>query len=269
MAKRRFTILGCGSSPGVPRITGDWGACDPANPKNRRTRAALLVEQIADDGSLTSIVVDTGPDFRGQMIAAGARALHAVVLTHAHADHLHGIDDIRSFVYRNEHRMPVWADPATMERAMEGFRYCFETPEGSNYPPIARAMIIRDLNAAFDVDGPGGAVPFLPVVQHHGDGHSLGFRIGDFGYCTDVSDFPAESLPKLAGLDTLVIDCLQYRLHPTHFSLQQALGWIERLEPKRAILTHMHIPLDYDTVRRETPDHIEPAFDGMVVEFDC
>ena len=152
---------------------------------------------------------------------------------------------------------------------MEGFRYCFETPEGSNYPPIARAMIIRDLNAAFDVDGPGGAVPFLPVVQHHGDGHSLGFRIGDFGYCTDVSDFPAESLPKLAGLDTLVIDCLQYRLHPTHFSLQQALGWIERLEPKRAILTHMHIPLDYDTVRRETPDHIEPAFDGMVVEFDC
>jgi phosphoribosyl 1,2-cyclic phosphate phosphodiesterase len=265
MPKRRFTILGCGSSPGVPRITGDWGACDPANPKNRRTRASLLVEQLADDGALTSIVIDTGPDFRSQMIAVGAKDLHAAVLTHAHADHLHGIDDIRSFVYKNEHRMPVWGDPATMERVMEGFRYVFETPPGSNYPPIARVMTI-DIGGVFEVEGPGGAVPFLPVVQHHGDAHSLGFRIGDFAYCTDVSDFPAESLPKLAGLETLVIDCLQYRMHPSHLSLQQALDWIEMLKPKRAILTHMHIPLDYETVRRETPAHIEPAFDGMTIE---
>lgn len=269
MPKRRFTILGCGSSPGVPRITGEWGACDPANPKNRRMRASLLVEQFAEDGRKTAIVVDTGPDFRSQMIAVEARELHAVVLTHAHADHLHGIDDIRSFVYKNEHRMPVWADPATMERTMEGFRYCFETPEGSNYPPIARPMTIGSLNTIFEVEGPGGAVPFLPVVQNHGEGHSLGFRIGDFAYCTDVSDFPAESLPKLEGLETLVIDCLQYRRHPSHLSLQQALDWIERLKPGRAILTHMHIPLDYEIVRRETPDHVEPAYDGMVIEAAC
>ena len=267
MPKRRFTILGCGSSPGVPRITGDWGACDAANPKNRRTRASLLVEQFADDGALTSIVIDTGPDFRTQMIDAGARDLHAVVLTHAHADHLHGIDDVRSFVYKNEHRMPVWGDAATMERVIEGFRYVFETPPGSNYPPIARVMTI-DIGNIFEVEGPGGAVPFLPVIQHHGDAHSLGFRIGDFAYCTDVSDFPAESLPKLAGLETLVIDCLQYRLHPSHLSLQQALDWIGKLKPKHAILTHMHIPLDYETVRRETPSHIEPAYDGMVIEVD-
>ncbi|MGV3552920.1 MBL fold metallo-hydrolase [Rhizobium sp.] len=267
MPKRRFTILGCGSSPGVPRPTGDWGDCDPTNPKNRRTRASLLVEQFSDDGKKTAVVVDTGPDFRTQMIAVEAWDLHAVVLTHAHADHIHGIDDIRSFVYKNEHRMPVWADRVTMERLMEGFRYVFETPAGSNYPPIARPFSI-DIGNAFDVPGPGGAVPFVPVVQQHGDAHSLGFRIGDFAYCTDVSDFPADSLPKLAGLDTLVIDCLQYRTHPSHLSLQQAMGWIERIAPKRAILTHMHIPLDYETVRRETPDHIEPAYDGMVIEVD-
>lgn len=268
MPIRRFTILGCGSSPGVPRITGDWGACDPANPRNRRTRASLLVEQTDEEGRLTSIVVDTGPDFRTQMIAVDARELHAVVLTHAHADHLHGIDDVRSFVYKNEHRMPVWADSGTMERVIEGFRYCFETPAGSNYPPIARPMIIENLSSAFQVEGPGGAVSFLPIVQDHGEGQSLGFRIGDFAYCTDVSDFPADSLPKLEGLDTLVIDCLQYRHHPSHLSLQQALDWIERLRPKKAVLTHMHIPLDYDTVRRETPDHVEPAFDGMTMEVE-
>jgi phosphoribosyl 1,2-cyclic phosphate phosphodiesterase len=266
MPKRRFTILGCGSSPGVPRITGDWGACDPANPRNRRTRASMLVEQIAEDGSVTAVVVDTGPDFRSQMVAVEARDLHAVVLTHAHADHLHGIDDVRSFVYKNEHRMPVWADPLTMERVIEGFRYCFETPQGSAYPPIARAMTIPDLDIVFEVDGPAGSVPFLPIVQQHGDSRSLGYRIGNFAYCTDVSDFPDESLPKLAGLDTLVIDCLQYRHHPSHLSLQQALDWIDRIRPKSAILTHMHIPLDYDTVRRETPDHVEPAYDGMRIE---
>ena len=266
MGLRRFTILGCGSSPGVPRITGDWGACDPTNPRNRRTRAAMLVEQFADDGQMTAIAIDTGPDFRTQIVAAGAQDLHAVVLTHAHADHLHGIDDIRSFVYKNQHRMPVWADAVTMQRVLEGFLYCFETPEGSSYPPIARSKIIPDLEASFDVAGPGGAVPFIPVWQQHGDSHSLGYRIGDFAYCTDVSDFPDTSVDKLQGLDVLVIDCLQYRLHPSHLSLEQAMGWIDRLQPKRAILTHMHIPLDYDTVMRETPDHVEPAYDGMVIE---
>ncbi|MBL0372903.1 MBL fold metallo-hydrolase [Rhizobium sp. KVB221] len=268
MGRRRFTILGCASSPGVPRITGDWGACDPNNPKNRRSRTALLVEQFAEDGSVTSVAIDTGPDFRSQMIAVAATDLHAVVLTHAHADHLHGIDDVRSFVYKNQHRMPVWGDALTMERVLEGFRYCFETPEGSSYPPICRSKIIPDLEGIFEVDGPGGAIPFLPVWQQHGDSHSLGFRIGDFAYCTDVSDFPDASVEKLKGLDTLVIDCLQYRRHPSHLSLEQAMGWIDRLQPKHAVLTHMHIPLDYDMVMRETPDHVEPAFDGMRIEIE-
>jgi phosphoribosyl 1,2-cyclic phosphate phosphodiesterase len=268
MATRRFTILGCASSPGVPRITGDWGACDPTNPKNRRTRTSMLVEQFADNGALTSVVIDTGPDFRGQMIAVGAQDLHAVVLTHAHADHLHGIDDIRSFVYKNEHRMPVWGDPITMQRAIEGFSYCFETPEGSTYPPIARSKIIPDLDAVFEIDGPGGAVPLLPLWQQHGDTHSLGFRIGDIAYCTDVSDFPDSSIGKLRDLDVLIIDCLQYKHHSSHLSLQQALGWIERIAPKKAILTHMHIPLDYDVVQQQTPENVEPAYDGMRFEVE-
>lgn len=265
--RHRFTILGCSSSPGVPRITGEWGNCDPANPKNRRMRASLLVEQIADNGQRTIVVIDTGPDFRTQMIASGAETIHAVVLTHAHADHLHGIDDIRGYVYKNQHRMPVWADPVTMERAIQGFGYIFETPPGSQYPPIGRAFVITDLEQSFEVDGPGGAIRFQPIMQHHGDSHSLGYRIGNFAYCTDVSDFPADQLYKLDGLDCLVIDCLQYRTHPSHLSLEQALGWIDRIKPARAVLTHMHIPLDYDTVYRETPDHVEPAYDGLVVEY--
>jgi phosphoribosyl 1,2-cyclic phosphate phosphodiesterase len=266
MGTRRFTILGCASSPGVPRITGDWGACDPSNPKNRRTRASILVEQFADDGALTSVVIDTGPDFRSQMVAVGAQDLHGVVLTHAHADHLHGIDDIRSFVYKNQHRMPVWGDTLTMERVLEGFAYCFETPNGSSYPPIGRAKIIPDLEQVFEVEGPGGAIPFLPLWQEHGESHSLGFRIGDVAYCTDVSHFPDATIDKMGGLDVLVIDCLQYKRHPSHLSLEQAMDWIGRIQPKRAILTHMHIPLDYDTVCRETPDHVEPAYDGMRIE---
>jgi phosphoribosyl 1,2-cyclic phosphate phosphodiesterase len=267
MAWRRFTILGCGSSPGVPRITGDWGACDPNNPKNRRTRASLLVEQGDDEGRVTSVVIDTGPDFRSQMVAVEARELHAVVLTHAHADHLHGIDDIRSFVYQNQHRMPVWGDSVTLDRAMEGFGYCFETPAGSSYPPIGRAMVIKDIEQIFGVEGPAGAIPFQALWQQHGESHSLGYRIGTFAYCTDVSDFPETTLEKMHGLDTLVIDCLQYKRHPSHLSLSQAMEWITRIAPRRAILTHMHIPLDYDTVMRETPDHVEPAFDGMRIEF--
>jgi phosphoribosyl 1,2-cyclic phosphate phosphodiesterase len=266
MGRLKFTILGCSSSPGVPRITGDWGACDPNEPKNRRSRAALLVERFDEQGRVTSVVIDTGPDFRTQMVAVGATDLHAVVLTHAHADHLHGIDDIRAFVYKNEHRMPVWADETTMGRVLEGFGYCFETPKGSNYPPIARANVIPEIGSSFDADGPAGPVTLLPFLQTHGDSFSIGFRIGNFAYCTDVSDFPEASLQHMKNLDVLVIDCLQYRRHPSHLSLEQALAWIDRIKPKRAILTHMHIPLDYHTVRNETPDHVDPAYDGMVIE---
>lgn len=265
---RRFTILGCGSSPGVPRITGDWGACDPNNPRNRRLRAAFLVEQIGEDGGKTSVVIDTGPDFRQQMINAGVQHIDAVLYTHAHADHLHGIDDLRGYFHATHKRIPIYAEPITMERIRQGFGYCLETPPGSSYPPIVRPELIEDLEKPVVIEGAGGAIEFRPLKQIHGDIISLGFRIGDLAYCSDVSDFPEETVGKLFDLDVLIIDTLQYRFHPSHLSLEQSLGWIEHVQPKRAVLTHMHTPLDYETVMGETPPHVEPAYDGLVMEID-
>nr|WP_210292347.1 MBL fold metallo-hydrolase [Rhizobium sp. BK602] len=260
--------MGCSSSPGVPRITGDWGACDPKNPKNRRTRASFLIEQIAPDGGITTVVVDTGPDFREQMIRAGVGSVDAVLYTHAHADHIHGIDDLRGFFHNSHERIPIYADQPTMDRIREGFRYCLETPPGSNYPPIVRPIIIESLERSFTVAGPGGTITIWPHKQQHGDIHSLGFRIGGLAYCSDISDFPVESVEKVQNLDILIIDALQYRPHPSHLSLEQSLAWIERLQPKHAILTHMHTPLDYETVLAETPDNVEPAYDQMRIELD-
>ncbi|MEX3009031.1 MBL fold metallo-hydrolase [Hoeflea sp. TYP-13] len=263
---QRLTILGCGSSPGVPRITGEWGDCDPKNPRNRRLRAALLIEQIDQSGNCTTVVVDTGPDFRAQMIAAGARRLDAVVYTHPHADHIHGIDDLRGYVFERRKRLPVYADAQTMQRLREGFDYCFETPPGSNYPPIVDGHLIENMDEPLIIEGEGGAITLVPFEQLHGDIISLGFRIGNIAYCSDVSGFPDATVPKLQDLDVLIIDALQYRTHPSHLSLGEALEWIERLQPKKAVLTHMHIPLDYETVAAETPDNVEPAYDMMVLE---
>ena len=267
MADRlRFTVLGCGSSPGTPRITGDWGACDPAEPRNRRTRSAGLVERIGA-GGVTRAVIDTGPDFRTQMLAAGVTRLDAAVYTHPHADHIHGIDDLRGYVLEQHRRMDIYADTPTLNRLLQAFGYCFETPPGSSYPPILNAHVI-DHGEPFTVEGEGGPITFLPLPQVHGDIVSLGFRIGGIAYCSDVSDFPADTVKLMQGLDVLVVDALQYDRHPSHFSLAEALEWIERLAPRRAVLTHMHVPLDYRTVQRGTPSHVEPAYDGMAIEFE-
>lgn len=262
---RRFTILGCGSSPGVPRIDGDWGACNPDNPKNRRTRAAFLVEQIAEDGGRTTVVIDTGADFRQQMIAAGVADLDAVIYTHPHADHIHGIDDVRIFALKRRGQIPIFADPETMARIREGFGYCIESPPGSQYPPIVRPELISE-DTDIVIDGDGGPIRFTPLRQIHGTIHSLGFRIGDIAYCCDISDFPDETLPRLKDIDTLIIDALQYRTHPSHMSLGEALEWVERLRPRQTYLTHMHVPLDYDAVAAETPANVAPAYDMLRFE---
>jgi len=261
----RLTILGCGSSPGVPRIIGDWGDCDPANPKNRRTRTAAMVERIAPDGRTTRVIIDTGPDFRTQMLAANVQHIDAVAYTHAHADHIHGIDDVRGYWLEQRKLIDVFADAPTLSRLKQAFGYCFETPPGGSYPPIVRANLI-DPPASFTVEGEGGPLTLEPLMQVHGDIHSLGFRIGRMAYCPDVSAFPESTAQRLTGLDLLVLDALQYRPHPSHFSLSEALEWIERLKPGRAVLTHMHTPLDYATVAAETPQHIEPAYDGLAME---
>lgn len=261
----RMTILGCGSSPGTPRLNGDWGNCDPANPKNRRLRASALVERIKPDGKKTVVCIDTGPDFRQQMLNAQVQQMDGVVYSHGHADHIHGIDDLRTFVIMQRQRVDIYADDLTLERLHKGFGYCFKTPVGSSYPPILDPHII-DHSKPVEIMGEGGALSFTPLVQTHGDIHSLGFRVGDIAYCSDVSDFPATTLAQMQNLDVLVIDALQYREHPSHLSLDQSLAVIDLLNPKRAFLTHMHIPLDYETVLNETPDNVEPCYDGLVIE---
>ncbi len=264
MAIMRFTMLGCGSSPGVPRINGDWGNCDPENPKNRRLRTSLLVERIESHGGKTTVVIDTGPDFRAQMLAGKVAALDGVVYTHAHADHIHGIDDLRGYWIGQNRLIDVYADAATMIRLHEGFGYCFQPPVGSSYPAIVRAHEIEHF-VPFEIVGNGGAISFEPLMQKHGAIHSLGFRIGDFAYCTDVSDFPETTINRLSGLKALIIDALQYRPHPSHLSLDEALAWIERLGPENAYLTHMHTPLDYETLCRDLLDAIRPGFDGLTL----
>jgi phosphoribosyl 1,2-cyclic phosphate phosphodiesterase len=268
MADRlRFTILGCGSSPGVPRINGDWGACDPSNPKNARLRCAAMAERISENGGVTRVVIDTGPDFRAQMIAARVDRLDAAIYTHAHADHIHGIDDLRGYALVQRRRIDVHADRTTMDRLDEAFGYCFRTPPGSGYPPILEPHLFGH-DGPVTIEGEGGPLAFEPLPQIHGDIISVGFRIGRLAYCPDVSAWPDETAERLGGLDVLIIDALQYKPHPTHFSLGEALEWIDRLKPARAVLTHMHTPLDYDTVMRETPDHVEPAYDGMRIELE-
>ncbi len=265
MNRLRLTVLGCGSSPGVPRINGDWGACDPGNPKNRRLRSSAMLEQIDPSGDTTRVVIDTSPDFREQMITTGVEQLDAVVYTHAHADHIHGIDDLRSYVMNRKRLMDLYADAETHHRLMQAFGYCFVTPPNGTYPPIAQARLI-DHETRFQIDGAGGPMTLLPLPQVHGDILSLGFRIGNIAYCSDVSALPDATVEKMQNLEILVIDALQYRRHPSHFSLEETLHWIEELKPTKAYLTHMHIPLDYETVLKETPDHVQPCFDGMVIE---
>lgn len=270
----RLTILGCGSSPGVPRINGEWGACDPANPRNRRLRCSVLIERFGPDG-VTTVVVDTSPDFRQQMLAAEVKSLDGVLYTHGHADHVHGIDDLRQYALVQRRRIPTFADAQTTERLVQAFGYCFEAPEDSFYPPILDHTEIR-AGEVVQIPGAGGAVEVLPVLQEHGGIASLGFRFGGdlaalkggLCYSADISGIPEQSRPLLTGLDVWILDALQYRPHVSHFSLEQALEWIERLKPASAVLTHMHIPLDYHRVATETPAHVQPAYDGMRIELD-
>jgi phosphoribosyl 1,2-cyclic phosphate phosphodiesterase len=259
--------MGCGSSPGVPRIGNDWGACDPQEPKNRRTRCSVLIERFDGGDTPTTVLVDTGPDLRAQLLAADVRHVDGVVYTHPHADHLHGIDDLRTFWLATKRLIDIYADTPTMTRLEQGFAYCFHSPEGSFYPPILRHNPIVAGNPVTIV-GPGGPINVRLFRQVHGDISSLGLRVGGLAYSCDVSDLPDESLATLDGLDVWVVGALRYRTHPSHFSVEQALTWIDRMRPRRAILTHMHNDLDYRKLKRELPPHVEPAYDGLQIEFD-
>ena len=259
----KLTILGCGTSGGVPRVGNHWGACNPANPKNRRRRCSLLVEQAGREG-VTAALVDTSPDLRQQLLDSGTAWLDGVLYTHDHADHAHGIDDLRMVSFNGHRRVDVYYDEATGKLLRSRFAYCFESPSGSEYPAILEGHEIR-AGEKVRISGAGGAIEALPFRQYHGQGETLGFRFGGVAYSPDVSDLPEESLKALEGLDVWIIDALRYTPHPSHLSVEQALSWIARVQPKRAVLTHMHVDLDYETLRRELPDGVEPAYDGMVL----
>jgi len=259
----QVTILGCGTSGGVPRVGDHWGACDPANPKNRRRRCSLLVERHGAGGE-TGVLVDTSPDLRQQLLDAGTGWIDGVLYTHDHADHVHGIDDLRQVAFNGRRRVDVYFDEATGKLLRSRFAYCFESPAGSDYPPILRGHEIV-AGETVKIGGAGGAIEALPFRQMHGSGETLGFRFGGLAYSPDVSDFPEESLKALHDLDVWVIDALRPAPHPSHFSVEQALAWIARVKPKRAVLTHMHVDLDYATLSRELPQGVEPAYDGMVL----
>jgi phosphoribosyl 1,2-cyclic phosphate phosphodiesterase len=249
-------MLGCGPSMGVPAIGGDWGACDPADARNRRRRASLLVEC---RGKV--LLIDASPDLREQLLDARVSQVDALILTHAHADHLHGIDDLRAVNRLMRKPIDLYADAATLAEIERRFGYVFDTvpPDGFFYKPVL---------TPHPIDGPftAAGVPVVPFVQDHGYSTTLGFRIGAFGYSTDVTELDDAVFAALAGIEFWIVDCLRYDPHPTHSHLAKTLAWIERLKPLRAALTHMDRPLDYRELTGRLPPGVEPGRDGLNVE---
>ncbi|HVP86091.1 MAG TPA: MBL fold metallo-hydrolase [Rhizomicrobium sp.] len=266
------TILGSGSSGGVPRIGGPggagfWGACDPDDPKNRRRRCSLLVQRKSQTGT-TSLLVDTSPDMREQLISARVSTLDAVLITHDHADQLHGIDDLRMIAMNMRRRVDVHADEAAFERILSRFGYCFVQPQGSDYPAILNAHDIREPFRPFEIRGEGGPIPVLAFWMEHGLIRSLGFRFGPIAYSSDVNGLDEAAFKALEGVECWIVDALRYAPHPSHAHVEQTLDWIKRVKPKRAILTNLHVDLDYETLRKELPPGVEPAYDGLKITLD-
>jgi phosphoribosyl 1,2-cyclic phosphate phosphodiesterase len=263
MSTLEFTIMGCGSSGGVPRADGAWGACDPDDPRNRRTRCSLLVRRKGEEEGApeTTVVVDTSPEFRQQATAARIQRVDAVLYTHDHADQTHGIDDLRAFWLRGRRRTPCYMDEVTYDRLTRRFAYIFEGEGG--YPPTCDAVRLPPLGQGFAVDGPSGEIPVTTFDQDHGSIRSVGYRIGKVAYSSDIVGFPDEAVAALSGLKVWIVDTLRLTPHPTHAHLDMALEWIARFKPERAILTNMHQDLDFKALAESLPEGVEPAYDGL------
>ncbi len=267
--KLRATILGCGSSGGVPRIGNHWGACDPKEPRNRRRRCSLLVEQWdQDETQKTTVLVDTSPDMRDQLLDANVNWIDGVLMTHDHADQTHGIDDLRMVALNGRRRVDVWMDVPTSQTLTRRFDYCFTQAPGSGYPAILNEHRISTMGEPIRIEGAGGAIEAIPFDQDHGSIRSLGFRFGPLAYSADVVGIPEDSFAILEGVDTWIVDALRYTPHPTHAHLDLSMKWLENRQARLGILTNMHVDLDYQTLVRELPDSVRPAYDGMTIEFD-
>ncbi len=262
----RFTLLGTGSSGGVPRVGNDWGACDPGEPKNRRRRCSALVDVFdrAAPSEQTRILIDTAPDLREQLLDAQVEHLDAILFTHDHADQTHGIDDVRPLAIRHRRQIAAYMDAATRQSLLPKFRYCFEGHGG--YPPILDLQPDIQVLQPFELPGPGGSVQVLALEQEHGRIRSLAYRFGALAYCNDVSGLPEATLQGLGGLDVLVLDALRYTPHPSHAHLEQSLEWVERLQPRRTVLTNLHVDFDYATLSAQLPAGVEVGYDGWSVE---
>jgi phosphoribosyl 1,2-cyclic phosphate phosphodiesterase len=262
-ARLEAIVMGCGSSAGVPRADGAWGACDPDDPRNRRSRCSLMVRRL-DEGPETTVVVDAAPEFRLQANAAHVRRLDALLLTHDHADQCHGIDDIRGFAIAQRQRIACWADAATAASLQQRFGYIFRG-EGP-YPAIAEMHVTPAHGEAFTIGGPSGPIPAVTFEQEHGGLNSLGYRFGNLAYSSDVVALPEAAFEALHDLDVWIVDALRDTPHPTHAHVEKTLGWIERVKPKRAVLTNMHIDLDYAALAARLPPGVTPAHDGLRFE---
>lgn len=269
----RITLLGCGSSGGVPRVDGDWGDCDPSEPKNYRTRCSLLVERaeslsaLAQGTQITRLVIDTSPDFRFQMLRENVRELDGVVFTHDHADQSHGIDDLRAIVYRRRARLLTYMAEFTYEALFERFGYIFETPAGSGYPPILEPVVLGP-ESTFQVDGAGGSIHGRFFTVDHGQTPCSGVRIGPIAYTPDVKEMPDSAFDAISGISLWVADALRDKPHPSHSHLEQTLGWARHASVASTVLTNMHIDLDYRALLARCPDGVRPGYDGLKLVID-
>ena len=260
----KITILGCGPSSGVPRIGGDWGKCDASEPRNRRRRASILIEQ-----NTQRILVDTGPDLREQLLDANVGTVDAIIWTHAHGDHVNGIDDVRQLNRNGNCEINAYGHAQTLEIMRRGFPHVFQPISNLKIDPnTGRKNYVKPSLIAHELQDQQviGGINVLAFPQDHGFGViSMGLRVGDFAYSTDVKNLSEAAFAALKGVKIWIVDGFSEQIHPTHADLNQCLEWIARIAPEQAYLTHMDIGMDYQTLCDKLPAHVRPAYDGLVI----